>query len=174
MKYKLIVAHCKNNGIGIDNTLPWCIKSDINKFSKLTKGSGNNAVIMGKYTWLSIPKIPLKDRDNLILSTTIKLDNDTSKSFENISNIKKYCEEKKYDTVWIIGGYNIYKEFLKEDCLDELHITYIDHEFKCDVFFPEYNNKWKLIKENIHELDININKNNNLINKIYDRVYIKK
>ena len=31
---------------------------------------------MGKYTWLSIPKIPLKDRDNLILSTTIKLDND--------------------------------------------------------------------------------------------------
>jgi dihydrofolate reductase len=180
MNYKLIVAHCKNNGIGINNKLPWLIKSDLYKFSKLTKGSGNNAIVMGKYTWLSIPKIPLKGRDNLILSTTIKLDDSDkiSKSFDNIKSLKKYCEEKKYDTVWIIGGYNIYKSFLDDECLNELYITYIDEDFECDTFFPDYknNNKWKFIKQEIHTLDINkdITLFSTLGNKIYDRVYIRQ
>lgn len=177
MKYKLIVAHCKNNGIGINNKLPWSIKSDLIKFSKLTKGSGNNAVIMGKYTWLSIPKIPLPQRDNLILSTTIKIDNETSKSFNNINSLKKYCEEKNYDTVWIIGGYNIYKSFLEDKYLSELHITYIDDDFECDTFFPDYkiNSDWKIIKQEIHKLDVNMDTDLycRINNKIYDRVYTR-
>ena len=50
MIYKLIVAYCANKGIGKDNTLPWNIRSDLIKFSQLTKGSGNNAIVMGKNT----------------------------------------------------------------------------------------------------------------------------
>ena len=50
----LIVAMCKNNGIGYKNELPWKISSDLKKFKKLTQGKGNNAVIMGKNTYESI------------------------------------------------------------------------------------------------------------------------
>ena len=58
MKFNIIVAKCNNNGIGINNTLPWNIPGDLKRFSKLTTGSGNNAIIMGKNTWLSLPKKP--------------------------------------------------------------------------------------------------------------------
>ena len=54
MIINIIVAYCNNNGIGKDNALVWNIKSDMAKFKKLTIGNANNAVIMGKNTFLSI------------------------------------------------------------------------------------------------------------------------
>ena len=33
MKFNIIVAKCNNNGIGINNTLPWNIPGDLKRFS---------------------------------------------------------------------------------------------------------------------------------------------
>ena len=44
---KLIVAFCKNRGIGYKNNLPWKLKSDLIRFKSLTIGNGNNAIVMG-------------------------------------------------------------------------------------------------------------------------------
>ena len=60
-----------NRGIGKNNNLPWKISDDLKRFSKLTKGNNNNAIIMGRNTWDSLPNKPLSQRDNLILSTTL-------------------------------------------------------------------------------------------------------
>ena len=80
MSVKLIVAMCKNNGIGIENKIPWRISEDMNYFSKKTSGiygtlTSNeriikNAVVMGRNTWESLPKKykPLPNRVNIILS----------------------------------------------------------------------------------------------------------
>ena len=73
VKYNLIVAMCKNNGIGYKGKLTWNIKEDIKHFSEMTKGDGNNAVIMGHGTWKSLPLVNGKQRglisrDNFILS----------------------------------------------------------------------------------------------------------
>jgi len=95
MKLKLIVAMCKGGGIGFHNDIPWKIKKDLFYFSNKTTGKygkhlrdiqkgilststvidksiKKNAVIMGKNTWLSLPKYPepLKNRDNIILSSS--------------------------------------------------------------------------------------------------------
>ena len=67
----IVVATCKNMGIGINNSLPWRILTDTYFFKYLTIGNEKNAVIMGKNTYLSLPK-PLKHRDNFVLSTTMK------------------------------------------------------------------------------------------------------
>jgi len=48
MNYKIIAAVSQDRGIGKDGTLPWKIVEDMHFFSKLTKGNGKNAVIMGK------------------------------------------------------------------------------------------------------------------------------
>jgi dihydrofolate reductase len=77
LKLKLIVAMCKNNGIGINNKIPWKISEDMVYFSKKTIGkykcSGDdkkNAVVMGRNTWESLPKKykPLPNRLNVVLT----------------------------------------------------------------------------------------------------------
>ena len=59
-----------NRGIGLNNQLPWSFKEDLTYFKNLTKGAGNNAIIMGKNTYHSINK-ELPYRDNIILSSTL-------------------------------------------------------------------------------------------------------
>jgi dihydrofolate reductase len=141
--YNIIVAMDLDNGIGLDNSLPWHFPEDLRRFSKLTKGEGKNAIIMGKNTWNSIPitRRPLKNRDNLILSTTLKLNTNSSmdtyvKSFVSIDEVDIFCEEQNYDTVWIIGGQTIYEQFSDHKKLKYLYITLINNKYNCDTTFP--------------------------------------
>ena len=170
MSYKIIVAMDNNKGIGINNKLPWKIKEDMKKFVTLTKGNGKNAIIMGKNTWLSLPKKPLKDRYNIILSTSLEDNNlleDEGKIIRNIEDIIKFCENK-FEEVWVIGGKEIYNSFIKKDLINELHITEIIENFNCDCYFPDIDiNNWKLSKSNT------IPKNENepeLTNKLYIKI----
>jgi dihydrofolate reductase len=127
MKVKLIVAMCKTSGIGYHNSIPWKIKKDLLHFSNKTTGEygkykknitnetanmitvsnkdiKRNAVIMGKNTWLSLPKYPepLKNRDNIILSTSIgesitcNTDLDLIIHFSSISRIMEFCISPGY------------------------------------------------------------------------------
>ena len=145
MNINIIVAYCKNYGIGIKNDLPWKIKSDILKFRKLTIGNKNNAIIMGKNTYLSLNCDGLKCRDNLILSTSLNIDKTISnkqnkknsvKSFENIEIMEKYIKTKNYDELWIIGGSYIYDEAFKCFQTDE----------NTDAQAPEYRESLSLRK----------------------------
>lgn len=150
--YNMIVAYDKQRGIGKNNSLPWHFSEDLKRFSKLTKGAGNNAIVMGRNTWDSLPKKPLPKRDNLILSTTLKLteeNSDNIKLFSNTKTLDDYCKEQKYDTVWIIGGSQVYKELLTVFNIDTIYVTQIHKVYQCDTGFPPLND-WNLIStENI-------------------------
>jgi len=179
-KINIIVAICKNNGIGINNTLPWHYTSDLKKFKKLTTGNNNNAIIMGKTTYQSINK-NLLNRDNLILSKTLIIDkkiNDyTSKSFTNLDSLLNFTKTKTYDDIWIIGGSQIYELFLKKNIVDKIYLTYINKLYDCDIFFPKINlNNFKLINNNIQYNDKEFLKNLDLYYnnyEIYDKLYVK-
>lgn len=139
MIYNIIVATCKNNGIGNDNKLPWGkIKEDMQLFSKLTIGKKKNAVIMGKNTYNSIGR-PLKDRKNIVLSTTLNdnINNDNLIILDSIKKCIDYCDMYNFDTVWIIGGENIYNQFLKLNIVTRIYETKIYENYQCDTFFPK-------------------------------------
>jgi len=151
MKYNIIVAICNKHGIGMNNKLPWHISSDLKRFSKLTKGNGNNAIVMGKNTWNSLPKKPLPKRDNLILSTTLQINetdknNNKIKTFSNLNDLYSFCNNNKYDTVWFIGGEQIYKTVINMDIINNIFITEIDKDFTCDTFFPKLPDDYLIIK----------------------------
>ena len=143
-----IVAMDNNKGIGKNNNLPWNLKSDLNRFQRITTGNGNNALIIGKNTWNSIKF--LKCRDHLILSTTLNLDykqdENIVKSFKTIYDILDFIKVKKYDTVWVIGGSEIYKKCLQMNLINELHITLINDKYDCDTFFPDIPENYSIIK----------------------------
>ena len=187
MIVNIIVAYCKNNGIGKDNTLLWNIKEDMAKFKRLTIGNKNNAVIMGRKTYESLNNINgLANRSNLILSKSLTLDKITDtnivKTFQTLQSLEDFVKSKNYDEVWIIGGEQIYKLFLTNQNnrntifnINEIIITYIEEEFECDSYFPdleEYTKIYNLYfysKNIVKSKDTNTNTNTNY--NIYDIVY---
>jgi len=141
MIINIAVAITKNCGIGLNGGLPWPhLKSDMALFSKRTTGSGNNAVLMGKNTWCSIPenRRPLKNRINIIISSSLPTSSCSSHIFSSINDALTFCESEKCDELWIIGGSRIYDEFLNTYCdkINRLYITCVcsNHEYECDTF----------------------------------------
>ena len=133
----MIVAVSKHfgiGGIGFQNKLPWYLKGDLQYFKKKTIGSGNNAIVMGKNTWLSLPKC-LPKRDFLILIKSIQK-GDNGYFFSSINAMKAHCKEKKYDEVWIIGGESIYKQMIHDKDLYKICVTDIDKLYDVDTYFP--------------------------------------
>lgn len=147
MNFNVIVAVDSNNGIGIDNSIPWYEPDDLKHFSKITRGDNNNAIVMGNNTWNSLPKKPLKNRDNLILSRKDHTNGDGFAYFKDIESIIEYCKEKNYDVIWVIGGGEIYKLFLEKNMIDNIYLSRLNKEYECDVFFPNIPDKLRLTKK---------------------------
>ena len=73
--FDLIVAKTINNGIGLNNKIPWKLSKDLKMFKKITtSGNEKNAIIMGRKTFESINKKPLPGRTNIILSRDSKIE----------------------------------------------------------------------------------------------------
>ena len=134
MDYNIIVATTSDGGIGYKNQLPWPHNSeDMKRFAKITKGSGNNAIVMGRKTWESLPRGALPGRDNIVMSRTLeKIEGGVV--LRSIEEVMKYCEERKYEKVWVIGGAEIYKIFLEKKIVREIDKTIIPGEYVCDCY----------------------------------------
>lgn len=128
MGINIIVAMDKNGLIGKDGSLPWHVPSDLQFFKTATLG---RTVVMGRKTRESLGR-PLPNRTNIVLSR------DSSITVQDILNLKNK------EDLFIIGGSQIYKEFLPH--ADNLIITTIEDEFEGDTWFPEYNkDEFKLV-----------------------------
>jgi dihydrofolate reductase len=64
----IVVAVARNGVIGLNNTLPWKLSSDLQRFKRLTMG---HALIMGRKTYESIGR-PLPGRTTIVLSRTAR------------------------------------------------------------------------------------------------------
>lgn len=163
-KIKLIAAMSRYRGIGKDNRLPWNYKRDLNFFydntvsafkKKRENNTYSNAVFMGTNTFISLPKL-LKYRDHIVISrkaknqphphTDIHHKNEYNEIFkkrnqvtyvESISQCIEIAKEKNYENLWCIGGSQIYDTALREIVFDEIKLTFINHPYNCDKYFPE-------------------------------------
>lgn len=145
----IIAAIGKNNELGKDNKLLWHLPSDLKFFKEKTLGK---TVVMGKNTFESLPKI-LPNRKSVVLShIEMNLPSDVIVfyDFKELLNYIKTVE----DDVYIIGGAQMYKQFL--ELSDMMYLTEVDKSCEADVFFPEFNkSEWysSCIKE-VEENDI--------------------
>lgn len=127
-----IVAVDDQWGIGKDGTMPWPhLAEDLKRFKKLTDGA---MIVMGKNTWLSLPKRPLPNRQNIIVSKTleddyaVKVQGDPK---EILAKLKKAWD----GDIWIIGGAEVYRQFLP--LCHSVYVTRIDGDYECDTRFPK-------------------------------------
>jgi len=127
----IIAAMAENRVIGKNNTLPWFIKEDMIRFRLLTK---NYPCIMGRKTWESLPKRPLPERPNIIISKSLNAA-PGAVIFASLQEAIHHCEE--YQKVFICGGASIYSEALS--FANKIELTLIHRLYEGDVFFPEIN-----------------------------------
>jgi len=134
----MVAAIGKNTrALGRDNELLWRIPDDLKRFRRLTKG---HPVIVGRKTYESIGR-PLPDRPNIILAreTDFEVPGCTVvNSFEDAIDEAKKLDQ---DEIFIIGGGQIYKQGMQ--FANRLYLTLVESDDEGDVFFPEYENKFK-------------------------------
>lgn len=137
-KISIIVAIAENNAIGKDNKLLWHIPADLRLFKRITDG---HTVIMGKNTFLSLPKRPLVNRRNIVISDNEKDHFPGCEMAFSIDEVLQKCEPDKES--FVIGGASIYRQFLP--FANRLYITRVHRSFDADTFFPELSpDEWKI------------------------------
>jgi dihydrofolate reductase len=125
----IIVAIAANGAIGKDNDLLWHIPGDLRRFKELTTG---HCLLMGRNTWYSLPKRPLPNRQNIVLTDDPCECLEGCESAFSIEDSIQKCGEGK--EIFVIGGGMIYKQFMSR--ADRLMITYVHKDFEADTFFP--------------------------------------
>ena len=140
-----IVAVNEDWGIGYNGELLENIPDDLKHFKKITSGSN---VIMGLNTWMSLPKKPLPNRNNIIIDYVDNIYFKDEATFQNMETTIDLIKTFSHEQFFIIGGGSIYKQLLPY--CEKVYITKIfkRHE-NVDTFFPNLDetNEWQVIEE---------------------------
>lgn len=147
MKISLVAAIAENNAIGKNNDLLWNLPADFKHFKETTSG---HFILMGRKTFESFPK-PLPNRTHLIITRQKSYPvPDNCFAFTSIRDALKFAKQQNQETVYVIGGGEIYKETMS--IANELVVTHVNAEFDdADAFFPEIISDWKMISEEFHK-----------------------
>lgn len=141
----IIAAVAKNRAIGLKNKLLYWLPNDLKRFKALTTG---HTIIMGRNTYLSLPKGALPNRRNVVLSRTTK-DFPNCEVFPSLEKALESCKDD--EQIYIIGGARVYKQAIA--LADRLCLTEIDDTpQEADAFFPDYSD-WQVETKEVHEKD---------------------
>ncbi len=148
MIVSLVVAAAKNNIIGKDNKLLWCLPNDMKFFKNVTWGL---PVVMGRKTFEALGK-PLKGRKNIVITRQPGWDVEGTVAVKTFEDAMFLVKEMDVKEMMVIGGGEIYK--LAFEKAKRIYITRVNAEPEGDTFFPAIDPKsWKLISQKDHEAD---------------------
>ncbi len=147
-------------GIGKNGGLPWkSLPGDMANFRKVTIGNKQNAVIMGRKTWDSIPTKfrPLKDRLNVVIShspTTLQLP-DGVLAFGSIDEAHEalLALESNIEEIFVIGGAQIYAAAMNHPSCTTILLTRVSELcVDCDTFMSSLED-WDCVNESEQLVD---------------------
>ncbi|MEK7558884.1 MAG: dihydrofolate reductase [Patescibacteria group bacterium] len=155
-RVSIIVAIDEKRGIGKNNSIPWHLSADLKRFKALTTG---HTIIMGRKTWDSLPKKPLPNRLNIVLSRDssrqeVQADPESPVLFFFELNLAlkeaigfETERNKENPEIFIIGGAQIFQQAIDMGVADRLYLTQVEGDFGCDTFFPDYAEFKKVLSE---------------------------
>ncbi len=141
MIISLIVAMDENQGIGIDNRLPWRLSSDLQRFKRLTMG---HCLIMGRKTHQSIGK-PLPGRLNIVVSRNPNYRSEGCVVVNSLDQALQLARERGETEVFVIGGGEIFRQALP--LADRIYLTQVHSRLRATAFFPKIDlTEWEEIE----------------------------
>jgi dihydrofolate reductase len=149
----IIVAIAENYAIGKKGDLLCHMPADLKHFKEITSGQ---TVLMGERTFFSLPKHPLPNRRNIVLTD---VPGKTFEGAEAVYSINELMEKLKDESLklkeeaFVIGGGMVYRQMMP--LADKLYITHIHHSWEdADTFFPEIDPAiWEQTSAERHEAD---------------------
>ena len=145
MRINIIAAVAKNRAIGFENKLIYWLPNDLKRFKALTTG---HTIIMGRNTFLSLPKGALPNRRNVVLSSTIS-ELPGCDVYPTLDAALKSCRPD--EDIYIIGGARVYEQAIS--MADRLCLTEVDDTpAQADAFFPDYSD-WLVVNKEAHPKD---------------------
>jgi len=138
----LIVAVAENGVIGANGTIPWRLKSDMQRFKAMTMG---RPVVMGRKTFLSLRR-PLPGRTNIVVTRDSRFSAPgavVTTSLREARAIAAADAMRRFATeIAVIGGAEIYKQWM--DIADRLELTEVHARPEGDTRFPAIDTaKWQ-------------------------------
>ena len=138
----IIVAVDENQGIGKAGHLPWRLRKEYKYFRDTTRKTADstkqNMVVMGHHTWDSLdPEFrPLPNRRNIILTRHPDFQAPGAEVCNSLDQAIALADDK-IEKIFILGGGQIFKEFINDPRLHGIYLTKVHKTFECDTFFPE-------------------------------------
>jgi dihydrofolate reductase len=142
----IIVAVAQNFAIGLNNDLLFHLPEDLKRFKKITTGK---ALIMGKRTFFSLPKAPLPNRRNIVVTD---IPGETFPGCESAESIDQAVALVQNEPeAFIIGGGTIYQQFFP--LAGKLYLTLVHKDFDADTFFPtiDFNDWNETAREDLYD-----------------------
>lgn len=130
----MIAAHDPNLLIGREGDVPWKLSEDLKHFKKTTLG---HPLLMGRKTFQEIGEKPLPQRPCFVLTSKVYARDDVT-TFRSTDEALHYfnAAETPYDKLFVIGGGQIYAQFLP--LAHELIISEVHKSYEGDTYFPDY------------------------------------
>ena len=144
----IIVAIAENYAIGKKGDLLCHMPADLKHFKEITSGK---TVMMGERTFFSLPKHPLPNRRNIVLTDVPGKTFEGAESAYSINEMINMVHGE--EEAFVIGGGMVYRQMMP--LADKLYITHIHHSWEdADTFFPEIKeSEWQLLSAERHEAD---------------------
>jgi dihydrofolate reductase len=144
----VVAAAAASRGIGYDGQLPWKLPGDMAHFKRVTteppSPEKQNAVVMGRKTWESIPPKfrPLPGRTNVVLtsqpSLSVPSDVMVASSLQDATSQLEKLDNLGF--VFVIGGGQVYEESIRSGLVNRVIYTQVSNipdDTKFDAFFPD-------------------------------------
>jgi len=118
---------------------------------------------MGRNTYDSIGK-PLPNRINVVLSNNVEWFGNLEvedilegrlRVYGSFNELVNRLRNKTSDKeIFVIGGREMYKQFLRADLVDEMYISHIKGVYDGDIKFPYVDWKnWKVVENKVYDGD---------------------
>ncbi|RMF43953.1 MAG: dihydrofolate reductase [Planctomycetota bacterium] len=138
-RWVLVAAVARNGVIGRGGALPWRLRSDLQRFKRMTMG---HCLLMGRKTFESIGR-PLPGRQTIVLSRHPR-PSDWPPEIQVVSEMEavEHWAEPGRD-IMVVGGAQVYAAAM--DVCDTMWLTRVDADVPGDVFFPPVDwERWHL------------------------------
>lgn len=129
--FTFVWAEDRNGLIGQAGRLPWNLPNDLKHFKNVTTG---DVVLMGRKTYESIPKRPLANRINIILTRNKEYVAEGAVICHTKEEVLEYVKDIQ-KPIHVIGGSTIFEIFADE--VNVLYRTIIDEEFVGDTYMTD-------------------------------------